>query len=147
MKTYDPRMHTAEHILNGTIVKMFNKDRAFSSHIETKKSKCDYKNFTRNLTEEEIFEIENRVNEVINRNLDVSENFMPYDEAKTKFNLFRLPKGNYDKLRIIHVGDYDACPCIGNHVENTSEIGEFKITSTRYKEGILRIIFKLLRNE
>ena len=147
MKTYDPRMHTAEHILNGTIVKMYNKDRAFSSHIEKKKSKCDYKNFTRNLSEEEISEIEKNVNDVINRNLYVTENFMPFNEAKEKFNLSRLPEGNYDKLRIICVGDYDACPCIGNHVKNTSEIGEFKITSTRYQDGILRIIFKLLRDE
>lgn len=43
MKEYaDTRMHTAEHLLNQTMVRLFNKGRAFSSHIEKKKSKCDY---------------------------------------------------------------------------------------------------------
>ncbi len=147
MKTYDPRMHTAEHILNGTMVKMFNKGRAFSSHVEKKKSKCDYKNFTRNLTEDDIAEIERRVNEVIKQNLDVSESFIPFEEAKEKFNLSRLPEGEYDEIRIIKVGNYDACPCIGSHVKNTSEIGEFKITSANFNNGILRVRFKLRAND
>ncbi len=147
MKTYDPRMHTAEHILNGTMVKMFNNGRAFSSHVEKKKSKCDYKNFTRNLTEDEIAEIERRVNEVIKQNLDVTESFIPLEEAKEKFNLSRLPEGEYDEIRIIKVGNYDACPCIGSHVKNTSEIGEFKLTSANFNNGILRVRFKLIAND
>ncbi len=42
-KQYDPRMHTAEHILNQTMVRMFGCGRSFNSHIERKKSKCDYR--------------------------------------------------------------------------------------------------------
>jgi misacylated tRNA(Ala) deacylase len=42
-KNYDPEMHTAEHILNGTMVQMFGTGRAFSAHLEKKKSKCDYR--------------------------------------------------------------------------------------------------------
>ena len=54
MKEYtEPRMHTAEHILNQTMVRMFDRGRSFSSHIEKKKSKCDY-HFDRNLTSEEV---------------------------------------------------------------------------------------------
>ena len=37
-----PPMHTAEHILNGTMVKMFGCRRAQNAHIERRKSKCDY---------------------------------------------------------------------------------------------------------
>lgn len=50
-------------------------------------------------------------------------------------------------LRIVCVGDYDRCPCIGEHVSNTSEIGRLRIVSTDYDEqtGILRIRFKLDR--
>jgi misacylated tRNA(Ala) deacylase len=143
MKSYDPRMHTAEHILNGTMVKMFGKGRSFSAHIEKKKSKCDYKNFNSNLSADEIAEVENRVNQVIESQLDVTETFLDFDEASKNFDLSRLPETGKDKVRIINVGDYDACPCIGNHVANTREIGSFKIISTDYKDDILRIRFKL----
>ena len=60
-KQYHPQMHSAEHILNQTMVRMFNCGRSFSNHIEKKKSKCDY-HFNRNLTEAEIEEIETKVN-------------------------------------------------------------------------------------
>jgi Ser-tRNA(Ala) deacylase AlaX len=147
MKKYDPRSHTAEHILNQTMVRMFGKGRAFRAHIEKKKSKCDYKNFERNLTESELREIERRVNEVISRNLEVNETFLSREAAEEKFNLERLPSDAGDKIRIITVGDYDACPCIGEHVKNTSEIGTFEIVSSNFDEGILRIRFKILPHE
>ena len=56
-KRYDPRMHSAEHILNQTMDRMFNCGRCFSAHIEKKKSKCDY-HFNKPLLEEEIQQIE-----------------------------------------------------------------------------------------
>ena len=143
MKQYDPKMHSTEHILNQTMVRMFDKGRSFSAHIEKKKSKVDY-HFDRDLTNDEILEIQNKVNEVIKSNLDVREEFYPKEEAETKFNLSKLPEGADDNIRIIHIGNYDTCPCIGNHVSNTSEIGEFKIISTDYESGVLRIRFKLI---
>ena len=42
-KEIDPRMHSAEHVLNQTMVRMFGTGRAFSAHIEARKSKCDYR--------------------------------------------------------------------------------------------------------
>ena len=144
-KDYNAPMHTAEHILNGTIDKLFGCGRAFSSHVEKKKSKCDY-HFDRPLTEEEIQKIENTVNEVISRNLDVTEDFIGREEAEQQFNLSRLPESAGEMLRIIRIGDYDACPCIGTHVQNTSEIGRFKIISSDYNEGVLRIRFKREEN-
>ena len=142
MKKYDPKMHSTEHLLNQTMVRMFNKGRSFSAHIEKKKSKVDY-HFDRVLTENEIAEIQKRVNDIIKSNLDVREEFYPIEEAEKKFNLSKLPEDAGDNIRIIHIGDYDSCPCIGNHVKNTNEIGEFKIISTNYENGFLRIRFKL----
>ena len=60
-KKTDPRMHSAEHILNQTMDRMFGCGRCFSAHIERRKSKCDY-HFDRGLTAEEIAEIQDRVN-------------------------------------------------------------------------------------
>jgi len=141
-KEYYPPMHTAEHILNQTMVRMFNCGRCINAHIETKKSRIDFR-FERNITENEIDEIERKVNEIIQANLKVTEEFLPRFEAEKTFNLSKLPDDNASQIRIIRVGDYDACPCIGKHVSTTKEIGNFKIISTSYNNGILRIRFKL----
>jgi misacylated tRNA(Ala) deacylase len=140
-KDYDPRMHSAEHILNQTMVRMFNKGRSFSAHIEKKKSKCDY-HFDRNLTDEEVKEVEHRVNEMITADLPVTEEFMLREEAGRHFNLTKLPDDVGDTLRIIRIGDYDACPCRGQHVHSTKEIGAFQIISTSFENGVLRVRFK-----
>jgi alanyl-tRNA synthetase len=141
-KEYDPRMHSAEHILNQTMVRMFNCGRAFSAHIEKKKSKCDY-HFERNITDEEVVKIENKVNEVIKSNLPIQEKILNREEAGNVVSLARLPENAGDKVRIIAIGDYDVCPCSGVHALTTSEIGEFKIISTDYVNGMLRIRFKI----
>ena len=135
-------MHSAEHILNQTMVRMFTCGRSFSNHIEKKKSKCDY-HFERDLTENELKEIENKVNEVIQSDVKVVEEFYPREEAEAKFNLSKLPDDATDRIRVIRIGDYDACPCSGLHVTHTKEIGRVKIISTSYDEGVLRVRFKL----
>jgi misacylated tRNA(Ala) deacylase len=140
-KEYDPRMHSAEHILNQTMVRMFNRGRSFSAHIEKKKSKCDY-HFDRDLTKSEVEEIERRVNEVIRSDMPVTEQFMPRSEADALFDLSRLPDEAGDTVRIIRIGDYDACPCRGQHVQSTGEIGGIRVISTAYADGVLRIRFK-----
>lgn len=144
-KQYNPQMHSAEHILNQTMVRMFNCGRSFSNHIEKKKSKCDYY-FDRNLTEEEINLINQKVNEIIKQDLNVVEEFYQKDEAQKVFNLSRLPEDAGDKVRVIKIGDYDACPCSGLHVTSTKEIGSFKIFSTDFKDGVLRIRFKFIND-
>lgn len=143
MKSYDPRMHSAEHILNQTMVRMFGCERSFSSHIEKKKSKCDY-HFARALTPEEETELTLRINQVIDRKLDITEKLISLAEAERSFNLKRLPEGSGDSIRIVSVGDYDDCPCIGPHVGNTAEIGHFQLVSTGFEAGMLRVRFKLI---
>jgi misacylated tRNA(Ala) deacylase len=141
-KEYDPRMHSAEHILNQTMVRMFNCERAFSAHIEKKKSKCDY-HFTRNLLPEEVAQIENTVNEMIKLDLPIQEKILQRHEAEKIVSLSKLPDHAGDMVRIISIGEYDVCPCSGIHAATTKEIGEFKIVSTDYNSGVLRIRFKI----
>jgi misacylated tRNA(Ala) deacylase len=141
-KEYDPRMHSAEHILNQTMVRMFNRGRSFSAHIEKKKSKVDY-HFDRPLTAAEASEIEHRVNDVIARDLPVQEENLTRSQAETMFDLARLPDSAGDSVRIIRIGDYDACPCRGEHVSTTKEIGRFLLTSTDFVDGVLRLRFRL----
>ena len=136
------RMHTAEHVLNGTMVRLFGCGRCFSSHINADKSKCDYR-FDRPLTEAEGAALEEQVNAVLRSNVPVSETVLPRAEAEQRFNLSRLPDNAGDSLRIVLVGDYDACPCSGEHVENTAEVGRLRIVSHSFADNVLRLRFKL----
>ncbi len=145
-KQLDPCMHSAEHILNQAMGRLIGCDRCFSAHIERKKSKCDYR-FDRPLTDQEIEALENEVNRVVEADLLVSESDLPIDRARERFNLSRLPDDAGDRVRIVSIGDYDHCPCIGVHVSSTHEIGRFRITSSRYENGVLRVRFKLKRRE
>ena len=60
---YEPA-HTAEHILNATMVKMFGCPRSRNAHVEKKKSKCDYI-LDNEPTDDQVKEIEAMVNKVI----------------------------------------------------------------------------------
>jgi len=141
-KETDPHMHSAEHILNQTMVRMFNCNRSFNAHIEKKKSKCDY-HLDHALTELEIDRIEKQVNGVIQADLPIAEEYQTREIAQEQYNLKRLPADTGDDIRIVRIGDYDACPCIGSHVSSTKEIGTFRIVSTSFDSGVLRIRFKL----
>jgi len=141
-KTYDPRMHTAEHILNAVMDRKFGSGRCFNAHIEKKKSRCDYR-LLGPLTEEDIREVEDTVNEVIHSNLPVTEEWLSKDRAAERYNLERLPADTGERVRIIRVGDVDACTCIGPHVASIREIGRFHIASHSLQDGVLRIRYKL----
>lgn len=136
-------MHTTEHILNQTMVRMFGCERSKNAHIERRKSKCDYILDTAP-TEEQVLEIEAKVNEVIRQDLDVTEEYVLYKEAEQIVDMSKLPDSVGEKLRLVRVGNYDVCACIGTHVSNTSEIGEFKITTHDYNGNRWRMRFRLL---
>ena len=138
-----PPMHTAEHILNATMVKMFGCPRSRNAHIERKKSKCDYQ-LAEAPTAEQVAELEARVNEVIDRHLYVTVEFVDRDHVPPEVDLGKLPADASETLRLVRVGDYDVCACAGTHVQNTAEIGSFKIISHDYNDGTWRVRFKLL---
>lgn len=138
-----PPMHTCEHIVNRTMINLFGCGRAVSAHIEKKKSKLDYA-LPQPLSDEDITKIKETVNSVIAQHLDVTVEYITQKEAIGRFDMKRLPENASDTVRIVKVGDYDECLCIGLHVNNTSEIGTFKIISHDYNDGILRIRFKLV---
>lgn len=137
-----PPMHTAEHLLNGEIARRYGCGRAFCAHIERKKSKLDY-HIDRALTSEEIKQLEDYVNNIVAQDVPVTEEFITQAEAMDRFDMSRLPEGASDTVRVVRIGDYDQCLCAGTHVSQTSEIGTFRITSTRFQDGVQRIVFKL----
>ena len=84
-----------------------------------------------------------KVNEVIAAALPVTVEYMSREEAASIVDLSKLPEDASETLRIVRVGDYDDCACIGSHVGNTSEIGEFRIISHDFNDGIWRVRWKV----
>ena len=133
--------HTAEHLLNQTMVRMFGCERSRNAHIERKKSKINY-HLSTCPTAGEIAEVERRMNELICQDLPVDYQFVTRDQIPEGVKLDRLPEDASETLRLVRIGDYDICPCIGQHVASTREIGSFRITSTSVNNGSFRIVFK-----
>ena len=129
-----PPMHTTEHIINRTMINLFGCGRSVEAHIERKKSKLDYRLATCP-TPEQVQQLEDIVNEVIHRHLPVTTEFITQAAAQGRFDMERLPDDASDE-----------CLCIGQHVQNTSEIGTFKLLSHNYNPEtcIWRIRFKLI---
>ena len=143
-KDYDPAMHTAEHILNQTMDRLFACGRSFNAHIEKKKSKCDYR-FPRPLTAEEISAVEAAVNRVIERNLPVTERMV--DRGPRRRNRYFTGKLPAD------AGETDprhhgrrlrrTAPASAGMSAHHSDIPGFRILSTSHENGVLRIRFTL----
>lgn len=134
--------HTAEHLLNQTMVRMFGCDRSKNAHIERKKSKINF-NLPACPTAEQVAEIERTINQLIEANIPVTYEYVTRDNIPAGVKLDKLPEDASETLRLVRIGDYDVCPCIGQHVASTAEIGGFRITSTSYNEGSFRIVFKV----
>ncbi len=132
-----PPMHTCEHIVNRTMMNLFGCGRSVSAHIERKKSKLDYALETAP-TEKDVKRLEEDVNAVIAQGLDVTTEFITQEEAQGRFDLKRLPEDASETVRIVKVGNYDECLCLGTHVKNTSEVGTFKVISHDWNEEAKR---------
>ena len=137
-----PPMHTAEHLLNQTMVRMFGCERSRNAHIERKKSKINY-TLKSEPTAEQIAEIERIMNDLIQQDIPVVSDFVTRDEIPEGVTLNKLPDDASETLRIVRIGDYDVCACIGAHVKSTGEIVSFHINSTSWNDGNFRIVFKV----
>lgn len=85
-----PPMHTAEHIVNGEMARRYSCGRAFSAHVERKKTKLDY-HLDKPLSAEELASLEKYVNDVVAADVEVTEEFTTQAEALARFDLSRLP--------------------------------------------------------
>lgn len=151
-----PPSHTAEHLLNQTMIRMFGCERSRNAHIERKKSKISYTLSHRPDRKEEKA-IADRMNELIEEDLPVTFEYVKRAEltdeavaAGGKYagvSLDKLPDDASETIRLVRIGDYDVCPCIGKHVRSTSQIGRFEMLGTNWDElqHSFRIRFKVIQ--
>ena len=141
-----PPAHTAEHLLNQTMIRMFGCERSKNAHIERKKSKISYI-LDRKPDRKMEREIERTMNELIEQNLPVTFEYVDRDNIPEDINIDRLPEEATDTIRLVRIGDYDVCPCIGKHVRSTAQIGRFEILGTNWDEHehSFRIRYKVVQ--
>ncbi len=140
-----PPAHTAEHLLNQLMIRMFGCERSRNAHIERKKSKISYI-IDHKPSRQEEKQIEVEMNRLIDADMEVKYEFVDRDHVPSDISLDRLPDDASEVLRIVRIGDYDACPCIGKHVRSTSQIGKFELLGTNWDEHehSFRIRFKVI---
>lgn len=141
-----PPAHTAEHLLNQTMIRMFGCKRSDNAHIERKKSKITYI-LDHKPTRQEEKEIERKMNELIQEDLPVTFENVRRDNLPESISLEKLPDDASEMLRLVFIGDYDVCLCIGKHVRSTSQIGRFEILGTNWDEEkrAFRIRYKVVQ--
>ena len=140
-----PPAHTAEHLLNKTMIRMFGCGRSFNAHVERKKSKMSF-HLDQKPSRQDEREIENRMNELIAQDLPVTFEYATIDNLPPEVSADRLPSDVSDTIRLVRIGDYDVCPCIGKHVRSTSQIGRFELLGTNWdeQEHSFRVRFKIV---
>lgn len=153
-----PPAHTAEHLLNQLMMRMFGCERSSNAHIERKKSKISYI-LDHKPDRKEEKEIERRMNELIEEDLPVTYDFLSRteldgiimdaepDSPESRLSTERLPENVSEAIRLVRIGDFDICPCIGKHVRSTGQIGHFEMLGTNWDNDkhSFRIRYKIVQ--
>ena len=141
-----PPAHTAEHLLNQTMIRLFGCGRSHNAHIERKKSKMSFC-LDRKPSLQEEKRIETEMNRLIDEDLPVTFEFVSRDELPEGISLERLPDDASETIRLVRIGDYDVCPSIGKHVRSTAQIGSFEMLGTNWDEHehSFRVRFKIIQ--
>lgn len=140
-----PPAHTAEHLLNQVMVQMFGCERSRNAHIERKKSKVSYI-LERKPDRKQEKAIETRMNELIAEDMPVTYEYVDRNHIPADVKLDRLPDDASETIRLVRIGHFDVCPCIGKHVRSTSQIGRFELLGINWDESThsFRIRFKVV---
>lgn len=139
------RLHTATHLLHASLRKVLGEEvHQAGSDITAERLRFDF-TFPRKLTAEELKQVEDIVNEAIQKDYPVTKEEMPYEDAIKSgamafFKLKYPPRVNVYSVGLPGQGDFSKELCGGPHVSHTSEIGKFKITKEEaISAGVRRI--------
>ncbi len=135
------KLHTATHLLQAALREKYGQSVVQrGSNITPDRLRFDF-SFDRKITDQELTEIEERVNQIIEKNIPVHFEEMTYDQAQEvgALGLFK-DKYDIDKVKVYFVGDFSVECCGGPHVKSTAEIGKFKIQKEQASSsGVRRI--------
>ncbi|MBI4149693.1 alanine--tRNA ligase [Candidatus Woesearchaeota archaeon] len=127
------KLHTATHLLNEALRKVIGKSIVQKgSNITADRLRFDF-NLDRKLTAEELRKVEELVNKKIKEALPVRREEMTFKEALAKGAQAEFQAKYEEQVSVYSIGDFSREICGGPHVQNTSELGTFKIIK---EEGV-----------
>jgi alanyl-tRNA synthetase len=134
------KLHTATHLLQEALRRVLgNEVTQNGSNITEDRLRFDF-TFSRKLTPEEVEEVEKLVNDIISQDLEVTQQFLDYNEAIKKGALAFFKENYGETVSVYSVGDFSMELCGGPHVERTGSLGVFKIgKQKKIGAGIVRI--------
>lgn len=134
------RNHTAAHLLQAAMRNILGEHvHQAGQLVSPERMRFDFSHFNA-VTSEELFKIENAVNDAILSAIELDIKEMPIEEAQ-KLGAMALFGEKYGKVvRVVNVPGVSLEFCGGTHVKNTSNIGLFKIVSENsVAAGVRRI--------
>lgn len=141
------RLHTACHLLLAALRHKFGTQiEQKGSNITSERLRFDF-NFDRKLTDEEVKEIEDYVNDAINKAIPVERVELPNKEAIAQ-GAYGVHKAADDEIvSIYRIGNIDFQICGGPHASNTSELVNFKIAKQEAVSAGVRRIKATINNK
>ena len=138
------KYHTATHLLLAALRKVLDKDvQQKGSNITAERLRFDF-NHDAKLTEEEVKQVEELVNQKIEEGVEVVCEEMPLNQAKKEGAVGVFGEKYGDMVKVYTIGDFSKEICGGPHVERTSELGHFKITKQESPGAGMRRIRAIL---
>lgn len=125
--------HTGEHLVSGTVHRLFGLDN-IGFHLGERDVTCD---FNGELTDEQLREVEKVVNRAVWENVEV---FAEYPAPATLPDLdYRSKLELTEDVRLVTIPGYDVCACCAPHVAKTGEVGVIKIVNSEKAHGGTRV--------
>ena len=138
------KLHTATHLLHQALREVLGDHISQKgSNITPERLRFDF-SYSEKMTDEQIKQVEEIVNQKIKENLNVEMQEMSVSEAKEKGALGVFDEKYGEKVKVYSVGSFSKEICGGPHIKNTSELGIFKIKKEEASSAGVRRIKAIL---
>jgi len=134
------KLHTTTHLLHATLRKILGEHVSQKgSHITAERLRFDFSHPNK-LTEEELKNVEDLINEKIKEDLPVTFKEMPLSEAIKSGALHFFAEKYGERVKVYKIGNFSMEICGGPHVTHTGEIGHVRIIKQeKIGSGLVRI--------